>query len=184
MSSLEEPLPPNVNLPLKSPPDGSDAAPLLNLPFELHLLILPHLPWPDLLALKHSHPYFYHNVPTTVHHRVDWLLSRAPEGLPLPKEKVNLRSDAEFCASKEVRGFMRRRRGHWECKDGKEGCVVLGGICQRQRRKEEQGVWKRFWEWIGRVFGSVKGRLVGWIGTMSAVVMMVSLLGSFLIQAA
>jgi hypothetical protein len=103
---------------------------LRHLPLELHLLIYSNLSWPDLLALKHTHPYFYHNIPTTVRQRVTWLLSRAPFGLGFPQEKVNMKTDADFCRSLEIRKFLERRRWHLDCQCGGKSCLVFeGGSC-------------------------------------------------------
>ena len=58
---------------------------LLDLPPEVLLhLIHPYLSYPDLLALKHTHPIFFHSLKIKVRHRVDWLLDRATQHLPLP----------------------------------------------------------------------------------------------------
>jgi hypothetical protein len=108
---------------------------LLSLPPELHLLIIYHLPWPDLLALKHTHPYLYQNIPTTVRQRVAWLLSRATTRLRLPKQRVNMKTDADFCRSHEIRTFLERRRWHLDCRSDGKGCLVFEGrVCPAQRK--------------------------------------------------
>ena len=102
---------------------------LLALPTELHRLILPHLTYPDLLALRHSHPYFYNIVTTTVPHRLNWLIERAEQGLPLPQKTCRWKTDADFCSSAEVKEFMKRRRRHMDCASefGVRKCLVVEG---------------------------------------------------------
>jgi hypothetical protein len=119
-------------LPHRSP-DNLPTPSLLNLPPELHLLITSHLPWPDLLALKHTHPYFYQNIPTTVRQRVTWLLSRAITRLRLPKQRINMKTDTDFCRSHEIRKFLERRRWHLDCRSDGKGCLVFEGrVCPAQ----------------------------------------------------
>lgn len=101
---------------------------LLTLPPELLLLISSHLPYPDALSLKHTSPYLYHLVPTTVRLRVSWLVDRRNRGLVVPRRKCVLKTDASFCCSGEVRSIMEIRRSHGECKrDGAGQCEVLVG---------------------------------------------------------
>ena len=140
---------------------------LIDLPTELHLLIAAELPWPDLLAVKHAHPRFYYTIPTTVHQRVDWLLSRAPLGLALPQEKVNLRSDADFCRSREIRTFLQRRRRHQDCRSNENQCLVNPGKkCTSQPAKTSTAV-KR--SWSERSYGYI-GRLVMPLSCMIGVI--------------
>lgn len=107
--------------------ERSKGSPLLGLAPELQLVIISHLPWPDLLALRHSHPYFYHNMPTTVRQRVAWLLSRGHCGLGLPQGRVNMKTDADFCRSDEIRAFLERRRWHLDCRGKGKRCLVIEG---------------------------------------------------------
>ncbi len=117
---------------------------LLALPAELHQLILPHLTYPDLLALKHSHPYFYNIVTTTVPHRLNWLIERAKQGLPLPQKTCRWKTDADFCGSAEVREFMERRRWHMDCPIdfGVRKCLVIEGSRCPGPRVGRQGTWR------------------------------------------
>lgn len=102
---------------------------LLRLPLELQFLMTSHLPWPDLLALRHSHPYFYYNIPTTVRQRVAWLISLEPCDLRFPRENVNMKTDADFCRSYEIKRLLRMRRCHLDChRDGKH-CLTVEGQC-------------------------------------------------------
>lgn len=96
---------------------------LLTLPPELLLQISHFLHYPDLLALKHTHPTLYTLIHTTVYNRVDWLLERPTQGLPLPQTKCIMKTDQQFCNHVEIREFMRRRRRHLDCKGG---CFVGG----------------------------------------------------------
>jgi hypothetical protein len=120
---------------------------LLSLPPELLLHISTSLPYPDLLALKHSHPLFYSLTTITVYDRVDWLLSRPKQGLTLPQTKCILKTDREFCANREVREMMRRRRGHLDCRMrgkgmGEGGCLLVqGDSCKGNRRQWRKGPW-------------------------------------------
>jgi len=103
---------------------------LLNLPAEVQVLIASNLPFPDLLALKLSHPYFYRIIHPTVYDRVNWLLDRPRLGLPIPSQtKCVMKNDVVFVANKEVKEMLKRRRLHLECVDvGKDGtCLVLEG---------------------------------------------------------
>ena len=117
---------------------------LLSLPPEILLDIIPRLPYPDALALKHTHPIFYSLVDTSVRLKVAWLLDRKVRGLPTPEKKCSFRSDSEFCSGGLVGGWEKgkpreavqdgrdqvskiiaRRRRHGECEDGR--CEVLVG---------------------------------------------------------
>ena len=119
-------------------------SPLLSLPPEILLDIIPRLPYPDALALKHTHPAFYNMVDTSVRLKVAWLLDRKVRGLHTPEKMCCLRSDSEFCNGGLVGGWekgkrrekvedgrhqisriMARRRRHGECEDGR--CEVLVG---------------------------------------------------------
>ncbi|KAL6715193.1 hypothetical protein ACLMJK_007457 [Lecanora helva] len=125
------------NYPSKTP----KPSPLLTLPPELHTLLTQHLPYPDALALKHTHPRLYALTPTTVQQKVSWLLERKARNLPSPDSKCVMRSDAAFCGNKEVRRIMQRRRAHAECKGGVGGCeVLIAGTCLGGKRRV--GEWK------------------------------------------
>ena len=102
----------------------------LYLPAESQQHIMSFLTYPDLLALKHTHPYFYHSVSTTIRHRVEWLMERPPLGLLLPQKKCIMKTDGDFCKSPEIRSFMERRRKHLDCPRKSKGCfVTLGRDC-------------------------------------------------------
>lgn len=91
---------------------------LLSLPPEVHHLIVSCLPYPDLLSLKLSHPYFQALLASqpTVHQRIAWVLSRGRIHLPIPHDsKTNFRTDALFVRNPEVTKILRRRRKHLEC---------------------------------------------------------------------
>ncbi|KAF6224375.1 hypothetical protein HO133_010952 [Letharia lupina] len=105
----------NVHHPLLS---TTAKPPLLTLPLELQLLILPHLPYPDALALKHTHTHFYNLVDTNVRLKVAWLLERKTRNLEWPQEKCVMRTDAAFCSTGGGQGW----EGCWE---GKGGCEVV-----------------------------------------------------------
>jgi hypothetical protein len=102
---------------------------LLLLPTEIHDSIISFLPYPDLLALKHTHPHFYRIVVTTKHQRTNWLSERAEQRLPLPQRTCRWNTDADFCRSEEIREFMKRRRWHLDCPGKKSGggCLVIEG---------------------------------------------------------
>src|SRR4051812_44718288 len=85
---------------------------LLLLPTEIQDSIISFLSYPDLLALKHTHPHFYRIVVTTKHQRTAWLSERAEQRLPLPQRTCRWNTDADFCQSEEIREFMERRRRH------------------------------------------------------------------------
>lgn len=136
---------------------------ILGLPSDLLLEISPYLPYPDLLALRHTHPYFYHSpllpggsTPRAIRLRISWLVDRADRRLPLPQGSCNVKTDAEFCANPEVRLIMRRRRKHADCREGRE-CEVTGGRCLSSCL--------RSW-WFGRVEVLVLGVAVAlaWLG--------------------
>jgi hypothetical protein len=102
---------------------------LLLLPNEIHHSIIFFLAYPDLLALKHTHPHFYRIVVTTKHQRTNWLRERAEQRLPLPQRTCRWNTDADFCRSEEIREFMKRRRWHLDCPAKKPGggCLVIQG---------------------------------------------------------
>ena len=130
---------------------------LLILPVELQLQISTSLPYPDALSLKHTCRHFYELVDTGVRLKVTWLLDRKTSKLDIPKQKCILKTDQAFCSSREIRGFMERRRWHQECK-GRVCAVVEGKKCQGRR------VWRRggtVREWKLAVFGMVFGVLLG-----------------------
>ncbi|KAL9610071.1 MAG: hypothetical protein Q9167_005208 [Letrouitia subvulpina] len=116
---------------LLSPPAKPSKQPsgLLNLPSEIHLLIIKNLAYPDALSLKHSCRTFYLTTDTSVRLKVAWLVDRHVRGLPCPQRDCILKTDRSFCAGSdgEVRRIMERRRQHEECEGVCE--VVLGAQC-------------------------------------------------------
>lgn len=101
---------------------------LLDLPAELLSAITEQLPYPDSLSLKLSCRYFNDSIEITVKRRVGWLISRSGQGLPVPvMNKLNLKTDAGFCSSPEVRGFLLHRRKHWECHVYSSGICLVNG---------------------------------------------------------
>lgn len=120
---------------------------LLLLPTEIQDAITSFLPYPDLLALKHSHPHFYHMVITTKHQRTNWLRERAEQRLPLPQRTCRWNTDADFCRSEEIREFMQRRRWHLDCPRGKfgGGCLVIEGNDCSSIRLQNARKWYRTW---------------------------------------
>ncbi|MCJ1455612.1 hypothetical protein MMC28_005967 [Mycoblastus sanguinarius] len=123
---------------------------LLALPFEVQLSIIPHLPYPDALALKHTNCHFYNLIDTSVKLKVAWLLDRKVHGLDWPQKKCIMKTDAAFCSSGggEVRKIMEKRRAHQECAAREAGCeVVPGSNCGGGRyvRKGREGrtMWAR-----------------------------------------
>lgn len=146
------------------------AHPFLDLPPEIHTLIANELPYPDLLSLTLSHPHFiaHPHIHTTKTARVDWLLSRATQHLPLPTQtRCRWSSDREFVSNAEVKSIMRRRRLHAECAEVWERghsageCLVFGGnercprIHEGEPRKDRN--WIRSAE---TTFGSLGGFVV------------------------
>ncbi|MCJ1364874.1 hypothetical protein MMC16_003991 [Acarospora aff. strigata] len=111
---------------------------LLALPPELHLEISTSLPYPDALSLKHTSRHFYELVDTGVRLKVSWLLDRKTLNLEIPKRKCILKTDEAFCSSREIRGFMEKRRWHQECQGGV--CVVVQGQSCAERRRRMQGM--------------------------------------------
>jgi len=114
---------------------------LLSLPPELQSLIVTSLPYPDLLSLKISHPYFHALLTSTntpnVHHRIAWVLSRRKIYLPIPYDsKTNFLTDALFLGNPEVTRIIRRRRLHLECVQCKlaRRMVWLKSLCQDEER--------------------------------------------------
>lgn len=111
----------------------------MDLPPEIHLLLSRSLMYPDLLALKHTHPRFYCLIRTTVYDRVDWLLERPQYGLPLPQTKCIMKTDEQFCNHVEIRKFMERRRKHEECVGV---CFVIEGTkCEGALTRTVNGAW-------------------------------------------
>ena len=127
----------------------SDTSPLLRLPADLLPHLRAYLPYPDLLALRHTHPYFYYSplvsTNTNVRLKIAWLVDRKERGLPCPTHTSTLfKTDREFCASTEVKLIMARRRRHKDCTGGKGGCeVVTGRSCEGSG---ERGM-ERDWLW-------------------------------------
>jgi hypothetical protein len=116
---------------------------LLLLPTEIQDSIISFLPYPDLLALKHTHPHFYCIVITTKHQRTNWLSERAEQRLPLPQRTCRWNTDADFCRSEEIREFMERRRWHLDCPRQKTGggCLVVKGKDCSSDRVRNVGKW-------------------------------------------
>ena len=116
-------------------PDTNISSPLLRLPPELLTHLRAHLPYPDLLSLRHTHPYFYHTpllaTDRNILIKVSWLLDRKDRGLPCPQShKTIFKTDREFCGSREVKRILVRRRRHRECAPTEGGCeVVTGETC-------------------------------------------------------
>ncbi|MCJ1239549.1 hypothetical protein MMC14_007547 [Varicellaria rhodocarpa] len=121
---------------------------LLALPPELLATITLHLPYPDALALRHTHPLLYTSpflqTNTNVRLKVSWLVDRKERGLRIPqgnpggKRSLSLKTDGEFCirsAGGEVGRIMEVRRAHGECKSGGECEVVRGRRCVGKRRR-------------------------------------------------
>jgi hypothetical protein len=122
-------------------PPSSPKTTFMSLPPELHLLLSRSLPYPDLLALKHTHPYFYSLIRTTVYDRVDWLLERPQHGLPLPQTKCIMKTDEQFCSHAEIRNFMERRRKHQDCIGV---CFVVEGTkCEGAVMRGLRAPWNR-----------------------------------------
>lgn len=109
------------------------------LPIEIHTMVAEQLTYPDLLALIYSHPRFQSHpyIRTSKIARIDWLIQRAYNNLPLPKmSRCWLSNDREFVDNVEVKRFIQRRRRHLECaevfqKGKSDGCcfVVEGRRC-------------------------------------------------------
>lgn len=121
---------------------------LMNLPPELHLAIIAHLPYPDALSLKHSSRYFYGIVYTGINLKIEWLISRRQLHLECPHEgSCLLNSDRNFCRG-SVRLLMARRRQHGECEvaEGGRGCLVLGTKTCEWRRSRSPKV--RLQKWV------------------------------------
>lgn len=122
-------------------------SPLILLPLELLPYIAVHLPYPDLLAFRHSHPHFYYspflNTNTNIRLKVAWLIDRkdrglaCPEGSPSRGKSLILKTDREFCRSAdgEVKRIMERRRAHRECPVGSGECEVVRGERCRVRKR-------------------------------------------------
>ena len=116
---------------------SSSTSPLLALPQELQDIVVSNLAYPDLLALKHAHPHYNETIRTTKIHRLNWLIERAQQKLPLPQKSCRWHNDKDFCASDEIRTFMRRRRWHLDCPRTGKGCLVVGGTdCLPQKVRE------------------------------------------------
>lgn len=147
--------------PLPTSPSSSSlpkASLLLSLPPDLLPLLRFHLPYPDLLALRHTHPYFYHSpllsTNTNIRLKVAWLVDRKERGLSCPTHSSTLfKTDREFCASREVKRIMKLRRRHGDCREGPGGCeVVRGGSCGGKVRGREAWAWE--WVWSLLIIGT------------------------------
>lgn len=137
----------------------SKTSKFMDLPTEIHTLVADHLTYPDLLSLIHSHPQFFHHayIRTSKIARIDWLIQRAYNHLPLPiMSRCWLSDDREFVDNAEVRRFIRRRRRHLECaevylKGKSSGCcfVIEGRSCpllaenmKKLKREQDGKPWK------------------------------------------
>ena len=132
---------PSSPQPSQPPSESLSTSHLLRFPPDLLLYIRSHLPYPDLLALRHTHPYFYYSsllaTDRNIRLKVAWLVDRKRRGLACPGHHRTLfRTDREFCASTEVKQIMARRRRHEDCQVGKECEVVSGTVCGRVRRRQ------------------------------------------------
>jgi len=133
-------------------PTANPIPSLLILPVELQLQISTALPYPDALSLKHTCRHFYRLVDTGIRLKVTWLLERKTSKLDIPKRKCILKTDEAFCSSREIRGFMEKRRRHQECKGG--ACAVVEGKSCGGRRV---GMGRRLQEWKLAVRGILSG---------------------------
>lgn len=137
------------------------ASPLMNLPPELHLAIIAHLPYPDALSLKHSSRYFYGIVYTGINLKIEWLISRRRLHLECPHDgSCLLSSDRNFCRG-SVRLLMARRRQHGECEiaEGGRGCLVLGTRTCEWRKARSPMI--RIRKWIVANVGMLVCVLIG-----------------------
>jgi len=151
-------------------PSAHPASPLLSLP----PCLLPHLfsllPYPDALALRHTHPYFFYSpllsTDKNIRLKVSWLVERKARGLAVPMgHNLGFKTDREFCGSREVRGIMEGRRRHEDCGEGEGQCeVVTGMVCEG--RKLRGGRWR--WEWLRRMGWE-------WVWSLLALVVAVAL---------
>ena len=132
-------------------PESLSASPFLRLPPELLAHLCDYLPYPDLLSLRHTHPYFYHTPVLATNRniwlKVSWLLDRKERGLPCPHSHQTIfKTDREFCGGREVKKILVRRRRHWECAPGDAGCeVVRGETCGGGGWA--YGLWKEVCDW-------------------------------------
>lgn len=144
------------------PSPSSESSPSLStIPEELYSLILPHLPYPDALSLKHTSRKFYRLVDTSMELKVAWLIDRHIRGLPCPQKQCILKTDAAFCLSKsgEVKRLMERRRRHEEC--GPKGCeVVIGRNCSVADGKGRNTATVGVRKWVEGSFEGVDPRLI------------------------
>ena len=141
------------------------------LPAELLLLIAQHLQYPDLLALRHTHPRFLNTkllATSNRIHKVDWLLDRHARGLDVPMHSgLRMDSDAAFCSQAEVREIMQRRLRHGECRAGKAGCLLVEGWdCGGGEKRRIGSPWRsgRRRKWMG----DDGGRML-WVGVLVGV---------------
>jgi hypothetical protein len=139
---------------------------LMDLPPELHLAIIGHLPYPDALSLKHSSRYFYAIVYTGINLKIEWLISRRQLHLECPHDgSCLLNSDRNFCRG-SVRLLMARRRQHWECDiaEGGRGCLVLGTkSCEWKRARSP---WIRMRKWIHANSAMLACALIGFLSVI------------------
>lgn len=146
MTMLETPEAPNLR---------SCRSTLMDLPPEIHLMVISHLPYPDALSLKHSTRYFYGIVYTGIHLKIEWLISQRQLHLECPHDgSCLLNSDTNFCRG-SVRLLMLRRRQHGECETaaGGRGCLVLGTKTCEWKRSRSSIV--RIRKWLHGNLGSL-----------------------------
>ena len=154
----------------------SQPSPLLFLPRELQYTLLPFLPYPDVLALKHTCRHFYNLINSTgsaagIKRRVAWLVERHVRGLPCPHQQCQLETDESFCRSgkRQVSQLIESRRRHEECQTGHKGCeVVVGSSCEGSSRPQARWVllkggrigWQRYWSgWGAWIIGLLLANL-------------------------
>lgn len=182
--------------PARSPFHDKNIQPLttfLALPPEIHYQIASQLPYPDLLALTLAHPRFRNHplVRTSKSSRVDWLIDRAMQRLPLPSQsQCRWSSDEEFLSNSEVVTILYRRRHHLECAEmsprgkGDGDCFVVKGRGCPHLAQAAENLQKEKWEGLFRLFkleafrkSSTKARQAGlrtvrsWQGAVVAILL-------------
>lgn len=149
-------------------PSATSAPALLTVPPEVLLSLSSYLPYPDVLALRLTHPRFYYSsllaTDRNIRLKVAWLLERKVRGLPCPSggRAIVFRTDRDFVASGMVGNVLKRRRGHRECAASPGGCqVVAGKTCGRRRLGKRARVrpgWEMLWN-LAMLLGMV---MVAW----------------------
>ncbi|MCJ1244889.1 hypothetical protein MMC30_002090 [Trapelia coarctata] len=151
---------------------------LLSLPPCLLPHLLSLLPYPDALALRHTHPYFFYSpllsTDKNIRLKVSWLVERKARGLAVPMgHNLGFKTDQEFCGSREVRGIMEGRRRHEDCGRGEGQCeVVTGMVCEGRKWRGSRGRWvglrKMGWEWVWSLFALVVAVGLWFLGSSGA----------------